>query len=130
MSLFGIHHHVHQTVDQDMHVTVTEKRAPTDASVALLREMEAEAKKAVVAAVRVTDCDIDVVVHIANDLMNDRRRYRIVYSVNGKRRVVETHTDGGASAAAIAQKLVDVLAREISFTLLEPHFAAALKDRP
>lgn len=126
MSLIEINRHAHQAMQADVSVSVTEKRAPTDASVALLREMEAAAKAAVIASVRVVDCQIDIVVHAQEDQLNDVRRYRVIYSVNGIRRVVDTHTNSGATKEERALKLIEELGADIAATLLRPHLMKAI----
>jgi hypothetical protein len=100
------HHHEHHT---------TEKRAPTDESVRLLREVEAEAKAAVVKSVRVANTDIDIVVHKQYDIINDQTLYRMVYSLNGKRRIVNTHVSTGDP---VEQHLVHTLSDDIAIGLL------------
>ena len=56
----------------DRHVTVTEKRAPTDESVKLLREMEAKAEAEVVKAVSVSNSTFECVIHQQIDNLSDR----------------------------------------------------------
>lgn len=126
MNLIEINRHVHQAMQADVSVSVTEKRAPTDASVALLREMEAAAKASVIASVRVVDCPVDIVVHAQDDNINDVRLYRVIYSVNGIRRVVDTHTNSDATKQAQALKLIDVLSADIAVSLLTPHLTKAI----
>ena len=67
-------------------VHVEEKRAPTDESVRLLREMEAKAKDQVVQSLRIESCGVEAVVHRYDDPMDSQTRFAIHYKVNGHQR--------------------------------------------
>lgn len=113
MSLISITRVVQEHHQHEHHVT--ERRAPTDESVKLLREMEAEARNAVVASVRVSNTHIDIVAHKHYDTLNDLDRYRMVYSLNGVRRVVNTEIRAGEPAEA---RLIHELSDDIAVGLL------------
>ena len=66
-------------------VSVTEKRAPTDESVRLLREMEQKAENEVLKAIRLEGNDFKGVMHQAYDPMTDDDRYAVIFEMNGKR---------------------------------------------
>ncbi len=66
-------------------VDVTEKRAPTDESVRLLREMEAAAREQIVATTVVRDTVFECVIYMHHDLAAYEDMYRIVYSLNGRK---------------------------------------------
>ena len=67
-------------------VSVEEKRAPTDASVQLLREMETAAKDKVTQALRIESCGVEAVVHRHDDPMDCKTMFAIHYKVNGQQR--------------------------------------------
>ena len=69
--------HVHHST------TVHEHRAPTDASVRLLKEMEEAATKKVVKSIHVGNTLVECVVHTWLDVMSDCIRMRAIFKVNG-----------------------------------------------
>lgn len=84
------------------HVTVEEKRAPTDDSVRLLREMEGKAREQVVEALRITSASVEAVVHRYDDPMDMKTHFKIHYKVNGQQRECTLWTD---DRAEISEKL-------------------------
>lgn len=74
LAVAGTQRHYHETI---------EKRAPTDESVKLLRDMEAKAKEEVVKAIRIENCPIDCVVHVLRDAMSDGVRVQVHAKING-----------------------------------------------
>lgn len=116
------------------HVTVTktEKRAPTDESVKLLREMEAAAKDQVLAAVRMENTPVDGVLHVMEDVMNDQTRLACVFKVNGKRLEARHEAMRGTKPADMAMGLRDAIAEVIANELTTSVLAAcdALKPNP
>lgn len=66
-------------------VNVTEKRAPTDESVRLLREMEAKARDEVIRAIAVNDNQFNGVIHSLYDPMSAGYRLIMIYTINGKK---------------------------------------------
>ena len=72
-------------VTRDVH----EHRAPTDASVKLLREMEQAAEAKVIEAVRVGNTTFECVVHQAHDMLNDQVLFRAVFKLNGRQETAE-----------------------------------------
>lgn len=69
--------------------TVHEHRAPTDQSVALLREMESAAKQSVDQAIHIGDTSFECVVHVALDMLSDCTRMKAVFKLNGKTKTAE-----------------------------------------
>jgi hypothetical protein len=105
-----------------------EHRAPTDQSVALLREMERTALDEVIQAVRVENCGIDAVLHHMRDIANDEDEFRIVYKINGERRVVQYQHD--MMQDGLAEGLRDALARDVATVLMGDMLKAAGKLTP
>jgi hypothetical protein len=70
-------------------INVHEHRAPTDQSVALLKEMEKAAAEKIVETIRVGDTRFECVVHSERDCMNDQIIMRAVFSLNGRRETAE-----------------------------------------
>jgi hypothetical protein len=113
------------------HVTVEEKRAPTDASVQLLRELEAAAHEKVLASFRLEDCPIDCVVHHMRCEQGDEDRFIVQYRLGGKtHRVQHTHRRAHGDSAhqarqRLADELVKVVSESVAVDLLAPAFAKA-----
>lgn len=70
-------------------VTVTEKRAPTDESVRLLKEMEAEARKKITETTTVHNTEFVCKLHKYYDPANDADMYAVIYTLNGKQSRVD-----------------------------------------
>ena len=66
-------------------VTVTEKRAPTDESVRLLREMENKARDEVIKAVSVADNNFNCVIHTMKETLSCQQLFKVIYTLNGKK---------------------------------------------
>lgn len=110
-------------------VTITEKRAPTDDSVRLLREMEDKAKAAVIASVQIADMHFDCVVHMWRDHMSDQLGWRAVFKLNGKQMAAEVYTPNGEQAYAGAfHKLRDEMAQVIAQEVLHEQFVSMVSN--
>lgn len=118
--------HIHPTreVARDVNVTVTEKRAPTDESVRLLREMEQKAEQRIEQTARVEDCDFDIVIHRRHDAMNVEDQFALIYRVNGRKVRVDHHFRPKAAERRdeererLAQELRQALADSIAVEVL------------
>lgn len=75
MFLTERHYHTH---------TVTEKRAPTDESVRLLKEMEDEARKKITETTVVHNTEFTCKLHKYYDMLNGADKYAVIYTLNGK----------------------------------------------
>ena len=69
----------HQTIN------LTENKAPTDASVRLLYDMEKAARDKIIESVRLEDSIVDCVIHTYDDFVNFDKRYCAVFKINGKK---------------------------------------------
>lgn len=115
--------YVHQTT------TVHEHRAPTHASVALLKEMEKAARDKIEHALSVGGNGFECVVHMANSLIDDSILAVAIFKLNGKplraefrlRRYELKLKD--QPMAKIVQGLVDATAAEIAREILMPALA-------
>ena len=74
-------------------MNVTEKRAPTDQSVALLKEMEEAARKKVNETIVVADTSFECKIHKIFEAMSDQDVYAIHYKMNGLQRNVNVRVD-------------------------------------
>lgn len=68
-----------------INVDVTEKRAPTDESVKLLREMEQRAQEQVLKAISVNNTEVEGVLHMMRNPLSCTYLFRFLYQINGKR---------------------------------------------
>ena len=108
-------------------ITVTEKRAPTDESVRLLREMEAKAKAEVIKAVAVNDNLFNGVIHTMFDALSYRTTVRLVYSMNGKKLTTDYHIDDSRSLDDSIAGLIDAVARDVAVEILRKPISEAMK---
>lgn len=119
---------VHQAPDHiRAEITVTEKRAPTDDSVRLLREMEAKAKAEVIKAVAINDNLFNGVIHTMFDALSHRTTVRLVYSMNGKKLTTDYHIDDSRSLDDSIAGLIDAVARDIAIEILRKPISEAMK---
>lgn len=68
-----------------INVDITEKRAPTDESVKLLREMEQRAQEQVLKAISVNNTEVEGVLHMMRDHLSCTCVFRFLYQINGKK---------------------------------------------
>lgn len=121
----------------DRHVTITEKRAPTDESVKLLREMEQKAEAEVIKSVSVGNSSFECVVHQIMDNMSDKMIWRAVFKLNGKQMAatVETAPRRERQVSQMAAmdeafaKLRDEMAKVIAGEVLNDAFVATMRQR-
>lgn len=72
----GSHYHTHN-------VKVTEKKAPTDESVRLLREMETAAKEEIVKQITVANNIFNCAIHVLKEPYNLTDKIMTIYDLNG-----------------------------------------------
>lgn len=81
-------YHTH-TSPRSIHVSqrteVTEKRAPTDESVRLLKEMEAEARKKVLNSIPLSNTNLDIQLLVEENMMAMEATFHLLMRVNGER---------------------------------------------
>jgi ABC-type methionine transport system ATPase subunit len=102
-------------------VNVTEKRAPTDESVRLLKEFEEKAEAKVIQSVAVESNAFNCVVHGMVDGMSNRRIMRAVFDLNGKKMTAEASASWVSSGdtPALARALRDAIAKEIANSAID-----------
>lgn len=119
---------VHQAPGQiRAEINVTEKRAPTDESVRLLREMEAKAKAEVIKATAVNDNHFTGVIHTMFDALSQQTTVRLVYSLNGKKLTTDYHINDSRSLDDSIAGLIDAVARDIAIEILRKPISEAMK---
>jgi hypothetical protein len=104
------HHHA---------TTVHEHRAPTADDARLLKELEREAEKKIVEAIRVANTAIECVLHKELDNLNDQCVVVAVFSLNGIKKRVEhrwspySDTAGVHGFRELRDKIANVIATEM-----------------
>lgn len=78
---------------RNTYVNVTEKRAPTDESVRLLKEMEDEARKKITETTVVRNTEFTCKLHKYNDAVNASDNYAVIYTLNGKQGRLDISVD-------------------------------------
>jgi negative regulator of sigma E activity len=76
-----------------VNTTVTEKRAPTDESVRLLKEMEDAARKKITETTTVHNTEFTCKLHKYYDGLNDSEKYSVIYTLNGKQSRVDVDVE-------------------------------------
>lgn len=105
------HYHRHDTTSRTI---ITENRAPTDESVRILRDMEDRAEKKVLAAVRVENTPVDMVIHKHHDMRTSDRLYVCIFNVNGHQMRTDYRERLGATRKDVAIGIRDAVASEIA----------------
>lgn len=110
-----------QYVTREVH----EHRAPTDQSVALLREMEEKARAEIVKAVHVGDASFECVVHLNKFPVDGSTGLMAIFSLNGKKMIVEYREhDWRSTREQMLVKLRDLMAEKIATEVLIPALQA------
>lgn len=115
---------------------VHEHRAPTDQSVALLREMEGKAEAEIIKAVSVANTTFECVVHKHLDAASDKLLWRAVFKLNGKHMTADIETDRPRGQLAPVEemranfeKLRDEMAKVIASEVINDAFVATMRER-
>lgn len=104
---------------QTVYTEITEKRAPTDDSVKLLREMQGAARKEVLRSIKVADNGFECVLHFVRDPVSGDDIWRAIIRVHGTAIELECRTQAhgpledriGKLVAAISDRLAQEIVR-------------------
>jgi hypothetical protein len=99
-------------------VSVDEKRAPTDESVRLLREMEDAARTQVAQSLRIESCGVEAVVHRQDNPMDAKTMFAIHYKVNGVQRKCYAAVDWQADIRERLDTVWATLAKDLAAYLI------------
>ena len=110
-------------------VNVTEKRAPTDESVRLLKEMEEAARNKVLETIVVADTSFQCKIHKVMDPLNGQDIYNVVFSLGGQKRRTEVRIDDYKmlTPQEVAVTIRDAVAVDISNHLLATAFQKGIE---
>lgn len=109
-------------------VTINEKRAPTDESVKLLREMEQAAKDNIVHTLKLEKNGFEAVVHFAISALDLNYMGKAIFDLNGKRMVVEESISQYQGPKALVQALMKKISERIAEEVLQHAFDKADQD--
>lgn len=114
---------------KDTTVNVTEKRAPTDESVRLLKEMEEAARNKVLETIVVADTSFECKIHKMVDPINDQDVYNVVFSLGKQKRRTEVRVDKyrKLTPQEVAVAIRDAVAVDISNHLLATTFQRGIE---
>jgi len=113
--------------------TVHEHRAPTDASVALLKEMEEKAAAKITEAVRLEGNGFNCVVHTEWDALSDQTLVAVIFDLNGKRQRVDHAFRRGTDVLRDVDAMAVVhtkVAERIASVMLTGAFSELARNKP
>ncbi len=124
MGIFGRTYNIDAGYRGPSNVTVTEKRAPTDESVKLLKEMEQAARDKVVETTIVKDTHFECKIHKSVDMLSLMDIYSVIYSLNGRKQTTQVKVDNGEmpDPYQVAEHIRNMVAADISNHLLRTAF--------
>lgn len=106
-----------------------ERRAPTDESVRLLREMEAAARGEVLDSISVGDTNFACVVHAARDPMTSETMLAAVFSVGGDKQKVDVRVAEGSTPREMFDALTKAVAERLAERIVLPAMLPLLQGR-
>ena len=124
MGIFGRTYNIDAGYRGPSNVTVTEKRAPTDESVKLLKEMEQAARDKVVETTIVKDTHFECKIHKSVDMHSMQDVYSVIYSLNGRKQTTQVRVDNYEllDPYQVAEHIRNMVATDISNHLLHTAF--------
>lgn len=111
-------------------VNITEKRAPTDESVKLLREMEDKAREQVEQSINVGGNGFECVVNIHKEALSMDTVAVALFKLNGRSLRAEARVEGWDrdDIAKLAPRLRDEVAKELANAILSPSLFLAMRN--
>lgn len=106
--------------DIDADTVIVEKKAPTDESIRLLKEMEDECKNKILNSITVNNTEFECNIHNSRDMLNDRTIYYVTYRMNNKKKTIEIPIQNYSklSENETALKVVNELAKDIATDMI------------
>ena len=122
--MFNTVHNYDVRIPSHTSFNVTEKRAPTDQSVALLKEMEEAARKKIIETIVVADTSFECKIHKMYDVLSKQDKYAIHYKMNGLQRNVTVNIDRykGFTPVEVACIIRDKVAVDIANEMIATAF--------
>lgn len=107
---------------------VIEKRAPTDESVRLLKDMEKAARDKVIASIELDSNLVKGRVHVMKDYLSGKNNFAVLMDINGKRVDIRVSTDEFQSTEAQMQEIYQEIGKRIAAEVMPTVFDTAKKD--
>jgi sulfite reductase alpha subunit-like flavoprotein len=108
-------------VYESSNVSVTHKHAPTDESVKMLKQLEAEALAKIVNSIRVENTTFSCVIHSYSDNLYCVNKFMVIFKLNGKQIYLPISISDiktrDETAQMIWQKIAERIAAEITADL-------------
>lgn len=111
-------------------VDIHEHRAPTDQSVALLKEMEAAADAKRIASLHLEGNDIHGLVQVQKNMVDDTLCFAAFVDVNGKRLDIRHTVDARDNNEGILVGLRDAIAKRLANEIIEPALDGLSRQLP
>lgn len=125
--MFDTYKVTHLTPPGYKYVEVTEKRAPTDESVRLLREMEEKARSQVIKSVQLDSNVVNAQVWKLYDPLGWKNKFGIVVNLNGKKILVETETDPSDDKDKQLRAIYEALSERIAAEIMPNVYSEVFK---
>lgn len=113
------HHHYHN-------VNITEKRAPTDESVRLLKELEKAAVDRMIGSFELPSNTIRSRVAVRRDLMGWKNQFLILTEINGKKYEMRVETEVDSDRRATIDELYKGLSEQLAQVIMPDVFDEAI----
>ena len=108
--------------------TVTEKRAPTDESVRLLKEMEKAARDKVIASIELDSNLVKGRVFVMKEVLSGKNNFAVLMDINGKRVEIRVSTNEYDSPDAQLQEVYQEIGRRIAAEVMPAVFDSGRKE--
>ena len=102
----------------DLNFNVTEKRAPTDESVRLLREMEKEALNRIIKNIDLSNNQFSARLLVFEDPLNFNSKGKVLFSLNGKKHELNVEFGFLESKEDMIKMCYDELAKYVAREIL------------
>ena len=110
-------------------VYVTEKRAPTDESVRLLKEMEKAAEDKIIKSLELASNTLNARVHVMKEYLSGKNQFAIIMDLNGKRYDIRVSTNEFDSIDEQVQQIYQSIGNQIAQIIMPDVFSTAMKER-
>lgn len=106
---------------------IRERKAPTDESVRLLKELEKEAKDKVLSAEKLDNNLIHAKVWMMENHLSYKEEFKILMNLNGKQFTYDISLDSDLSKHVKLEKIYEVISKRIAVELMNS-VAAVIKN--
>jgi len=117
----------HLTPPGYQYVNVTEKRAPTDESVRLLKEMEQKARDNIIASIELDSNLVKGRVFVMKEWLSGKNNFAVLMDINGKRVEIKVSTDEYESVESQMQRIYEEIGKRIAVEVMPAVFDEAKK---